>query len=69
MTHEFFSSLRRAMKRSFQHILSYEFRKLMTIIIDYNKQRYHDDGAVYFNHSMTPCILWSVILTVTGRSC
>ena len=59
------------MKRSFQHVLSYEFRKLMTIIIDYNKQRYHGDGAVYFMHSMTPCIglLWSVILTVTGSSC
>ena len=41
----------------------------MTIIIDYDKQRYHGDGAVYFMHSMTQCILWSVIRTVTGSSC
>ena len=43
--------------------------QLMTIIIDYNKQRYHGDGTVYFMHSMTPCILWTVILTDTGSSC
>ena len=28
-----------------------------TIIIDHKKQRCHDDGAVYFMHSMAPCIL------------
>ena len=50
-------------------VKSYGFRKLMTIIIDHNKRRCHGDGAVYFMHSMTPCILWSVILTVTGSSC
>ena len=38
---------------------------VMTIIIDHKKQRCHDDGAVYFMHSMAPCILWSVIMTVT----
>ena len=38
-------------------VKSYGFRKLMTIIIDHNKQRCHGDGAVYFIHSMTPCIL------------
>ena len=42
---------------------------VMTIIIDHKKQRCHDDGAVYFMHSMAPCILWSVIMTVTGSSC
>ena len=36
----------------------------MTIIFDHNKRRYHGQGAVYFVHSMTPCILWSVILTL-----
>ena len=62
-------------ERSFQHeyirilVTSYGFRKLMPIIIDHNKRRCHGDGAVYFMHSMTPCILWSVILTVTGSSC
>ena len=30
---------------------------VMTIIIDHKKQRCHDDGAVYFMHSMAPCIL------------
>ena len=30
---------------------------LMTVIIDHKKQRCHDDGAVYFMHSMAPCIL------------
>ena len=30
---------------------------VMTIIIDHKKQRCHDDGAVYFTHSMAPCIL------------
>ena len=30
---------------------------VMTIIIDHKKQRFHDDGAVYFMHSMAPCIL------------
>ena len=50
-------------------VKSYGFRKLMTIIIDHNKQRCHGDGAVYFMHSMTPCTLWSIILTVTGSSC
>ena len=30
---------------------------VMTIIIDHKKQRSHDDGAVYFMHSMAPCIL------------
>ena len=38
-------------------------------IIDHKKQRCHGDGAVYFMHSMAPCILWSVIMTVTGSSC
>ena len=42
---------------------------VMTIVIDHKKQRYHGDGAVYFMHSMTPCILWSVIVTVTCSSC
>ena len=42
---------------------------VMTIIIDHKKQRCHDDGAVYFMHNMAPCILWSVIMTVTGSSC
>ena len=32
----------------------------MTIIIDHTKRGCHGDGAVYFMHSMTPCILWSV---------
>ena len=50
-------------------VTSYGFRKLMLIIIDHNKRRCHGDGAVYFMHSMTACILWSVILTVTGSSC
>ena len=27
---------------------------VMTIIIDHKKQRCHDDGAVYFMHSMAP---------------
>ena len=56
-------------ERSFQHELESVFRKLMTNIIDHNKRRCHGDGAVYFMHSMTPCILWSVILTFTGSSC
>ena len=38
---------------------------VMSIIIDHKKQRCHDDGAVYFMHSMAP----SVIMTVTGSSC
>ena len=41
----------------------------MTIIIDHTKRRCHGDGAVYFMHSMTPCIVWSVSLTVSGSSC
>ena len=42
---------------------------VITIIIDHKKQRCHDDGAVYFMHSMAPCILQFVIMTVTGSSC
>ena len=30
---------------------------VMTTIIDHKKQRCHDDGAVYFMHSMAPCLL------------
>ena len=30
---------------------------VMTIFIDHKKQRCHGDGAVYFMHSMAPCIL------------
>ena len=41
----------------------------MTIIIDHKKQRCHGGGAVYFIHSMAPCILWSAYTTVTGSSC
>ena len=42
---------------------------VMTIIIDHKKQRCHGDGTVYCMQSMAPCILWSVITTVTGSSC
>ena len=43
--------------------------RIQTIIIDHKKQRCHDGGAVYFMHSMAPCILQTVIMTVTGSSC
>ena len=44
---------------------------VMTIFIDHKKQRCHGhtgDSAVYFM-PMAPCILWSVIMTVSGSSC